>query len=58
MGRPSNYSEEYRVSAVLMVRETGRSIAEVARDLGINEGTLENWVARDRRRRVEQADGR
>ncbi len=54
MGRPSKYSEEYRESAVLMVRETGKAIAEVARDLGINEGTLGNWVGRDRRRRGGQ----
>jgi transposase-like protein len=27
-----------------MVIETGRPIAEVARDLGIHEGTLGNWV--------------
>jgi transposase len=26
-----------------MVVSTGRPIAEVARDLGINEGTLGNW---------------
>ncbi len=56
MGRPSKYSEEYRESAVLMVRETGKPIAEVARDLGINEGTLGNWVTRDRRHRGEQRD--
>ncbi len=56
MGRPSKYSEEYRESAVLMVRETGKAIAEVARDLGINEGTLGNWLARDRRRRGEQRE--
>ena len=27
-----------------MVIETGRPIAEVARDLGIGDGTLGNWV--------------
>ena len=34
-----------------LVRETGKPIAQVARDLGINEGTLGNWVNADRRRR-------
>ena len=31
-----------------IVRETGKPIAQVARDLGINEGTLGNWFAKDR----------
>ena len=54
MGRPAKYPEEFRESAVAMVRETGKPIAAVARDLGINEGTLGNWVSADRRRRGEQ----
>jgi transposase len=29
---------------VRIVRETGRPIAQVARELGVNEGTLGNWV--------------
>jgi transposase len=35
---------------VRLVRETGKPIAQVARDLGINSGTLGNWVDADRRR--------
>ncbi len=45
------FDEEFREGAVRIVRETGRSIAQVARELGINDGTLGNWVARDRRAR-------
>jgi Transposase len=30
------------------VKETGRPIAQVARELGINAGTLNNWVIMDR----------
>jgi transposase len=37
-----------REGAVRIVRETGKPVAQVARDLGINEGTLGNWCAQDR----------
>lgn len=56
MGRRSKYPDEFRQAAVEMVRETGRPIAEVARELGVNDGTLGNWVAKDRRERGEQPD--
>jgi transposase-like protein len=36
-----------------MVFETGRPIAEVARDLGIHDGTLGNWVNAWRRAHPE-----
>jgi transposase len=42
------FSAEYRENAVGLVRESGRPIAEIARDLGINEGTLGNWVNKAR----------
>ena len=40
-----NFSPEFREEAVKLVIETSRPIAQVARELGIGERTLENWVA-------------
>jgi hypothetical protein len=37
---------------VRLVREMGKLIAPVVRDLGINEGTRDSWVSLDRRGRV------
>jgi transposase-like protein len=38
------FSPQFKAEAVQMVFETGKPIAEVARDLGVNDGTLGNWV--------------
>ncbi|GAA3168362.1 hypothetical protein GCM10010466_68310 [Planomonospora alba] len=48
------FDPDFREGAVRIVEETGTSIAQVARDLGIKEGTLANWVNMARQR---QANG-
>ena len=45
------FDEDFKRGAVQLVFETGKPIAEVARELGVNEGTLGNWCAVERRRR-------
>src|SRR3954465_5606341 len=42
------YDEDFKQGAVALVVETGKPIAQVARELGVNEGTLGNWVAKAR----------
>ena len=44
-----SFSPEFKDEAVKMVIETSRPIARVAKELGINEGTLGNWVNAYRR---------
>src|SRR5512141_3171884 len=48
------FDEDFKQGAVALVAQTGKPIAQVARELGINEGTLGNWCARQRR---EHQDG-
>lgn len=47
------YDSEFREGAVRIVRETNKSIAQVANDLGIHPGTLGNWMKKDRIERGE-----
>ncbi len=56
MGRPSKFTPEFRRDAVELIRSPGRSIAEVARSLGVNDGTLGNWVKANREARERAAD--
>jgi len=49
-----SFTTEYKAEAAHRVIDSGRTIAEVARELGINEALLGRWVA-DERRRVEAA---
>jgi transposase len=53
MGKYRTFDPDFREGAVRLVFETGKPIAQVARELDVNEGTLGNWVARARRERGE-----
>ena len=39
------FDQDFKEGAVRLVRETGHPIAQIPKDLGINSGTLANWVA-------------
>lgn len=47
MARRSKYSPEFRERSVRVARESDRSIAAVAHDLGIHPETLRLWVRQD-----------
>ena len=47
------YTSEFKVEAVKLVTEQGRSVAEAARSLGISENLLRSWRASFQ----EQGDG-
>ena len=38
------FTQEYKAEAVRLVLDSGRSVADVAKSLGINETTLGYWV--------------
>ena len=50
------FDRDFKAGAVRLVLETGKPIAQIARELGINDGTLGNWVA-DARRSRGDGDG-
>jgi len=48
-----SFTPEFKDEAVKMVIETSRPVAEVAREIRVNEGTLGSWV---NKYRAEHAD--
>jgi transposase len=50
------YDPDFRAGAVGIVRETNKSVAQVARDLGIDPGTLAHRVAKDKIARGEKLE--
>jgi transposase len=52
-GKYRKFSPEFREEAARMVVDTSRPIADVARELGINETSLGNWVRAYRKKHAE-----
>ena len=44
MATRRRFTQEYKEQAVSLVLDSGRSIAEVAKSIGVHEMTLGNWV--------------
>ncbi|MGI5211798.1 transposase [Plantactinospora sp. CA-290183] len=58
MARQSKYPEEFRRQAAALVLDSGRTIRDVGRELGVNHETLRNWVDRLRQERDGGNSGR
>jgi len=46
------FSPEFKRDAVALHRSSGRSIAVVAKELGVGESNLGGWLAKDREQRA------
>jgi transposase len=51
MGR-RKYTREFKVSAVKLVQEQGYSVAQAARNLGVDPASLRDWI-----KKLSGADG-
>ena len=56
MARQTRYPSEFKEEAVALVNSSGRSIADVARSLGVSYRTLWYWVSEDRKARGRAND--
>jgi transposase len=46
------FSPEFKRDAIALYKSSGRSIAAVAKELGVGESNLGGWLAKDRERRA------
>jgi transposase len=44
--KPTTYTAEFRASAVKLANESDQSVAQTAKDLGINVNTLHTWIGK------------
>ena len=51
------FDDEFKAGAVRLVRDEGKSVGRVARDLDLTESALRNWVDHDRADRTKGRTG-
>jgi len=51
------FTEDYKAGAVRLVLDEGKTVAAVARDLGLTESSLRNWVEHARADRTNGKTG-
>ncbi|MGH2867327.1 MAG: transposase [Solirubrobacteraceae bacterium] len=54
---PRPYPKEFREGAVELARQGERTVAEIAKELGIAESCLRNWLKQDQVDRGQRDDG-
>lgn len=56
--RQNRYTEEFKAEAIAMALRPGARLTQVARELGMHEGSLRLWMqaARENRGRIPQED--
>ena len=54
---PKTYSAEFKERAVKLAVESEQSIAQTARELGVNENTLHTWIGKYHRTERQEQEG-
>ncbi|MCP4475256.1 MAG: transposase, partial [Gammaproteobacteria bacterium] len=44
--KTKSYTEEFKISSAKLAIESGQSISQTARELGVNVNTLHTWIAK------------
>lgn len=52
-----SFTEDYKAGAVRLVLDEGKTVAAAARDLGLTESSLRNWVEQARADRTKGRTG-
>ena len=56
MTQQRRFTKEFEEKAVRLVRTSGRSQREIAKDLGIGLSTLVRWISRSRDRLIDEPE--